>query len=336
MAVEDFLELLHVLLQGLLHVALHDGVYGGVYFESVAIEVIGRAIGLEVVFLAKDALNFLAELAPEVGSQAFVMHVVGPFSDFDGQGLQGVFFFFGEVAASVHLVEHHIAALQGLLVAFGAHGVIYPGVFQHANEHGGFFDLEGVGFFAKVVFGCSLDAIAFVQKVEFIEVHGDDLLLGVFALEAGGDDPLFEFLQGALPQIFGVFVCKKQLGQLLGNGTAPARAALLQDDGFEENPSKRFEIYAGVLVVACIFRSDEGMYQMWREVFVFDAHAVFDEVAPQHAAIGGIDLRGQFAARVFQLAGVGQVRKRQAHKEQDERKHACTKSIPKVFDDFPV
>ena len=97
---ECLLQLGHVLLHGLFCSTLHSAVYGRVDFESVGVEVVFAAVGLAVG--RNPLLHVLANVFAQVGSQALVMPPWGKV-DFDGQGLEGVGFFFGNEVAVLHL-----------------------------------------------------------------------------------------------------------------------------------------------------------------------------------------------------------------------------------------
>ena len=82
-----------------------------------------------------------------------------------------------------------------------AQGIIVGGILEHADEHGSLLDLEVGGLFAEIDVGGSLDAHGIVEEIEAVEIHIDDLVLGVESLELEGDHPFDRLLHGALEEI---------------------------------------------------------------------------------------------------------------------------------------
>jgi len=102
-----------------------------------------------------------------------------------------------------------------------------------------------------------------IDKVEFVEVHGDDFLLGVSPFQSDRDNPLPEFLKNPTPST-GSLSGKQQLGQLLGNRTGTSRTLLAQNDRFYSHATQCLKIDSTVLIVTLILRGNKGFDQVWR------------------------------------------------------------------------
>jgi len=143
---------------------LHARVDGGVYFQSVGVNVVIRTVFL-VILLAPSVQwvcfpcqrifvillhlpaaviatarlaggHHAAQVFAEVSGKAlFVVHTV--VFQRKGQLLQRVALFFGNVIGLAHLVEHHVASAARAFVE--THRVEERRVFAHAHQRGGFF-----------------------------------------------------------------------------------------------------------------------------------------------------------------------------------------------------
>ena len=145
-----------------------------------------------------------------------------------------------------------------------------------------------------------MDAHGLVQKVELIEIQGNDFVFGVARLQLQGNDPLFEFLQHP-PHFGGGRFVEHLLGQLLRQGGSSALGAQA-GQGAAQGP----EVYAGMLVKALVFGGDQGLHQMRRQLVELRVDAVFLKKSPHHFAVGVQDLGGQKALGVGNFLGGGQ------------------------------
>ena len=60
------------------------------------------------------------------------------------------------------------------------------------------FNGKGIGRRVKIDLGGGFDANGIVDKIELVEVQGDDLVFGVSLLKFCGDDPFIQFLKNPL------------------------------------------------------------------------------------------------------------------------------------------
>ena len=207
---------LHLLLNGLLGVFLHPGVDRGVDLQTVAVDVVGRAVGfgilqapavdrifvvlldrlfvvpvvLELAALGPFGVHRQAEHLPEIGRRAFVVRdrlVV----EQDRQGRDRIPLVACDGACRCHAVEHQVTACEGIFRV--AAGGIHRGTLDQSRQQGGFLDVEFVGFLVEEGVGRRFDAVGVRAELHGIQVHGGDLLLGVVVFEFQGRDPLLEF-----------------------------------------------------------------------------------------------------------------------------------------------
>ena len=98
-----------------------------------------------------------------------------------------------------HLLEHNIAALTGALGV--ANRIEVRRVLAHAHQRCGFLDVQVLRFLVKINLRSHLDAHGIIEEVKLVEIHLDDLVLGVVALEFDGDNPLNRLFQGAFKNV---------------------------------------------------------------------------------------------------------------------------------------
>ena len=348
---------------GLFGILLHARVDGSVYLQSVGIEVVllavllgvllapaveGVVLPVERVFVVLLHLpaavvglvgllgrQHRAQVFAEIGRGAFlVVHAV--VLQLQGQCLQGVALSLGQVARLAHLVEHHVAASAGTLSA--AHGVEERRVLAHTHQRGGFFDLEVLGVASEVSVGRSLHAHGVVQEVELVEVHRQDLFLRVVALQLDGDDPLDGFLEETLQRVLRAGRIEL-LGQLLGDGTAAAGILLHQDAALHNSTEQGLGVDARMLGKAHVFRGDEGVDDVGRQVLITHVDAVFlaVRIGAQRLSVGRKDLCGKLVVRVLQVFD-GRHVAYPAFRDGGEHQHACQQhdgqQYPEDYDDF--
>ena len=348
---------------GLFGILLHARVDGSVYLQSVGIEVVllavllgvllapaveGVVLPVERVFVVLlhlpaaifglDGLlgrQHRTQVFAEVGRRSFlVVHAV--VLQLQGQCLQGVALSLGQVARLAHLVEHHVAASAGTLSA--AHGVEERRVLAHAHQRGGFFDLEVLGVASEVGVGSSLHAHGIVQEVELVEVHRQDLFLRVVAFQFDGDDPLDGFLEETLQRVLRAGRIEL-LGQLLGDGTAAAGVLLEEEAALHHGTEQGLDVDARMLGKAYVFRGDEGVDDVGRQVLITHVDAVFlaVRIGAQRLSVGRKDLCGKLVVRVLQVFD-GRHVAYPAFRDGGEHQHACQQhdgqQYPEGYDDF--
>ena len=139
----------------------------------------------------------------------------------------------GDVALLGHPVEDVVTALEGPLgVRIGR---IDRRPAEDARDEGRFLEAEVRDALAEIEVRGRLDAVGAVAEVELVAVELEDPLLGIFLLDAAGDEHLLELPPDGLLGI------EEQLaGQLLGDGApalGPAQGAAPDpDDVLLERP----------------------------------------------------------------------------------------------------
>ena len=95
----------------------------------------------------------------------------------------------------------------------------------------------------------------------------------------------------------------KQFGQLLGNGTASASTALLQDDTFYDSSDQSLEVYSGMLLETHILCCYQCLHKIGGEFLEIHPHAVIGRVVEcaQQNTIGRYDLCCEFVNGVLQV-----------------------------------
>ena len=366
LAQERWLErLAHVLAHGLLGIGLHALVDGGVDFQSVAVDVVVRAIGLGVLvapavewvahpggrvvhvglavplgvvlLLGLLGHHHAAQLLAEVGRQAVVVvHAV--IAEHQGELLGGLGVGLAQETGLDHLVKHHIASLAGALAV--AQRIVVRRVFAHAHQRGRFLQVELRGVFAEIDKCRRLDAHSVVQEVELVEIHLDNLVLGVVALELDGDDPLDGFLQGTLKDV-ARFGRVELLGELLGDGAATAGALLAHQHALDNRAPERPHVDTRMVVEAGVFGGNQCVAQVLRELVVvhIDAVSLAAVEASHFFAPGGVDGRGELVGGIAQLLNGRHIANHAVinqDKQQGHQTHKGAKGVPHALHDARI
>ena len=303
-----------------LRVVLHAAVDRGDDPEAVAVDVVGRAVGFGqhviavLVFLREHLLEFCAKRLPEVrGGTLVVAHTLK--LQTQRLRLQRIGQSSVEVPVFGHLGQHHIPAV---LHQFGAAERVVEGtVFEHAHQHGRLLHVQLGGGLVEVHIRRAFDAHRLVDEVVTVEVQRDDFLLGVVALEAGGDDPLLGLLEHRTLKEAGrlVLVGEQKLGELLGDRRPPASLA---HEGNGAGQSD--EVDAGVVVKTRVLGADERVDQMGRQVFESGVRTVLGVVPTQDLAVHGIDPGGKVGFGVGEGFGFWQVAEPGQHHQTRQAK----------------
>ena len=211
---------------GALGVVLHTAVDGGVYLETVAIE-IDTAEPTLAEFLGEEASYLLTQIGG--GAVIYLLYLI--FTDVDGQSRERVVLLTCEVAVGKKIVEHSIAARKRLLVV--AVGVVGGGSLEQAYEDGALLNLEFVGSSAEISVGSGAKAVGVGAEVHCVDIHLEYLALRVEHLQLGSSDTLLGLHDNhaqsgdVAQQSVGVLGADAEhiLGQLLGDGRSTAGTA---------------------------------------------------------------------------------------------------------------
>ena len=185
-AVEALLYLAHLFAHGLFGVSLHARVERGVDFQAVGVDVEVGTVLLDIVlhgFAEVEGLAVVGTLHVEVEAYGEVRKPVE-------LGLVG----YGSLAeegfelgaVGKHVVQHHVAALQGVLRIDAR--VIGRGGLEESYQHGCLLGLELLGRGVEVGLGSRLDAEGVRAEVDGVGIHLEDFLLAAEHLDFGGDN----------------------------------------------------------------------------------------------------------------------------------------------------
>ena len=278
--------LLELPLHGLLGVGLHPGVDRGVDLQSVAVDVVGFAVGLavlvtpavdRVVLVLPDRLVVVplgVELVAarplgvhhqpqhlaEIGRRAGIVRH-GVEVEHDRQRRNRIALFARERPGLRHARKHQVAARHGVVVVAQG-GVTRRGV-HHAHQHGGLLHVQLVGLLVEEGVRRRLDAVGVRTVLHRIEVHGGDLLLRVVVFELERRDPLLEFRRhefrracDAAP-VAGRVAREEVLGQLLRDRRTAALRGVLQQQGLHRHARQRGDVDARMVAEAHVLRGDQ-------------------------------------------------------------------------------
>ena len=144
--------------------------------------------------------------------------------------LTGIHLSLSQPTCFQHLVKYDIPTPTGLLGT--TNRVKERRILTHTHQSCTFVDGQVARFFVKISLGCSFDTHSIVKEIEIIEVHGDDFLLRIVALQFHGNYPLNGFLHSTLINI----ICLGAIelfSQLLGDSTSTASLLLAHDHALD-------------------------------------------------------------------------------------------------------
>ena len=214
----------------------------------------------------------------------------------------------GDVARGEHAVEDRVAALDGGLGVLG--GVVVGRRLRQAHEQRGLGQGQVLGVLVEVGDGGGLDAVGGVAVVDGVEVHHQDLFLGVRLLHLDGDVGLAHL---ALEDLLELLVREDRVAhELLRDGGRALGAAA---EGHEDRADDALRVDAVVLVEADVLGVHRALEHVGGDLVFRHAPAVLQVVLGDHVVVGVVDLR-----RLGNQVGVGRVVVRQVLQPRvDER-----------------
>ncbi len=184
-------------------------------------------------------------------------------------------------AATMELQDHGPPAVGGVQVGEGG---VALGELDHARDHGRLTGSEGPHVLAEEQPGGGLDAVGALPQVDLVQVHGQDLVLGVDLLDLHGED----HLAGLAGE--GLLEGQEQVaGQLHGEGAGPGTAAA--QDVVQDDLHHALHVDAVVLIEAAILDGDHGVLEVLRNALQGHDGAVLGVELLQGVPIGRQDDR---------------------------------------------
>ena len=294
----------HLSGHGVLRMLLDAGVDGGVNLKTVHVEIqaVGAVAVLHQTFHAEH-VDVFAEVLAEVGRDAVggVLLRMLPAQHY-GQRLERIELRLGGGASAeghpsvlIEVVQDDVATREGVLGM--QPGVVGRSGFEQTHQHGGLLVGEAVGRRAEIAARRRLDAEGVGAEVHRVEIHREDVLLGVEELQLLGHNPLLHLHHQQLhagdvaAEAGGVAGAHAEevLGQLLRDGGGAAGVALHHVLAGGEEP---LEVHSVMVVEALVFGGDEGADEQGRDLPVGHGRAVFVVVAAHEHAVGAVDLTG--------------------------------------------
>ena len=223
---------------------------------------------------------------------------VGDLGDVEREGLRQcrVVLLLRDGLAAQHVAQDLVSALDGDLGVDG--GVVVGGRVGQADEQGGLGEGEVARVLGEVRLGGGLDAVGAVTVVDAVEVHHQDLVLGVDLLHLQGDERLADLaLDGLVELLLGEDgVAHELLGD--GRGALGAARELRQHGATDAD-----DVDAGMLVEALVLDVHGALEDPRGDLVRRDARAVLDEERGD-LVIGGIQDVGGLAHEVLVCVGV--------------------------------
>ena len=295
---EVALQFFQMLGHGILCIFLHAGVYCSIDFQPVRIKIIFASVLLCILFAPAEqrvcfpverilvillhlpaaivrfigllGIQHTTQVFTEIRCKTFVM-VYAMIGQLQWQCLQRIPFLNGDISGLAHLVEHHIAASARTFVI--TYRIIKGRILAHTHQCGGFLYLQILRFATEIGIGGSLYTHRIIQEVELIEIHRKNFLFGIIAFQLHGYNPLDGLLEQTFHYVVGAWRIKL-LGKLLADCTAAARILLHQNTTLHHGTEQRDGINPRMFGKAYVFRCNQRIDNMGRQIIVSHKHAV--------------------------------------------------------------
>ena len=186
----------------------------------------------------------------------------------------------GDEAFIRHALERVIAAAFGRL---WIHKWALPDIaLDNAGERGPLFEVQVVRSLAEVQLRRGFHTVGAMPEVDLVAVEGEDLFLGVALLDPNRDQRLLDLaLPAAITDRKPNLGREDIAGELLGNRAAAGRLAARRDVADQREHHAR-NAQTGVFEESRVFRREDGLAQVRRDLGVMNNHAAFDgELADQ-------------------------------------------------------
>ena len=182
--------------------------------------------------------------------------------------LGGIVLFLGDNAVGKHAVEHQVAAL--LAVVGVVDGVVVGRALRNADKRGGLGQGKVLGVHGIVALGRGLDAVGALTVVDGVQVHLQDVLLGVDFLQLDGDVRLAHL---ALQGRFLRFISQDGVAhELLRDGGSAFAAGMRHIHPHRTGNAHKVD--AVVLVEALVFRGNGALGNVVAHLAELDGVAV--------------------------------------------------------------
>ncbi len=310
----------------ILGVALQPRIQRGAHHQATLEDSRGTELGLELLLHVRNEVG--RRVDPIAGRlRALQLHLLGE---------RLLVLGFGDVAVSEHLDQHVVAALQRTVRVVVR--VESARLLRQAREHGCLRQRELACLFREVGARCRLRPVGSVAEVDGVEVHLEDLLLGVALLEFGGEVRLAR-LPGE--RDVGTFVEKDGVAHvLLGDRRGTFRAEALREVD-HHGAAQTDEVHPVVLVEAFVLGRYDTVHQVRR--YLRDRHdfAVLEIHPREELPVRRVDPGRLCDFEGAGLVGIGQVvepaaddrgRSSSAHGHGEEQDAEAEGKNPKRYD----
>jgi len=212
----------------------------------------------------------------------------------------------GDFAFRQHLVKDQVAPGERALRIIERR-IDRPA--NHTGEESRLLQLQVADRLAKIKLRGGGKPVVAVRQVDLVGVHGEDLRLGVAALDLQREQHLLHLAaEGAVAA-----VKEEVAGQLHGDGAGAFRFAALQQVTVS-GPRDAREIDSPVILKVLVFDAGDGIEEYFGALLVGHEDAALQGEAADHLAVIGVDLRHHIGAVGFKRANLRQVAR--VHKEQ--------------------
>ena len=355
-----------MLQQSLLGILLHRRVDRGVDLQTVTIDVVIRTVGLLILLapaverivvpliesmievpivvelrtLRAGLVHHQTQHLAEVGCRTVVVRD-GAVVELNGQCRERVVLGTCDATVGTHTRHHRVAASDRVIVV--QYGVVACRFVHNAHQHGRLLNIELIGRLVEEGARRRLNAIGIRAVLDRIEVHCDELLLGVVVFEFHGRDPLFELrdYKACLAHHGATRGCvarEEVLSHLLGDGTTTALTRIAERNGLDTHADQRLDVDTRVRVETLVLGRNQSRHNrrhrvaiesqhqraiLGEEVSILDIRTVLHEERADDLTIFRVDFGCDIAFGVLQLLERGQFAEQTDSGQQEQEEEQC-------------
>ena len=243
-----------------------------------------------------------------------------------------------DITTFLHLAEHQVSAFHTAVVE--TYWVIHGRVLTHAHECGTLFQRQINRSFIEIGLCSVLDTHRIIEEVEVVEIHGNDFLLRVVALQLHSDVP-FHRLTGDTVEgsRFLRHVGIQLLGKLLSDGRTTTSRLLTHEATLHDGASQSTEVDTRMFEETLILSGNQCFHQMLRKGIVRHDYTILRGIAPSthQLPISRIHAGRIFADWVLQIRDRRQLPQpsfrdsKNAKKSQSKEYDDCTPNDSESF-----
>ena len=212
---------------------------------------------------------------------------------------------------------------------------------HHTDKRSALFYSKIRRFFRKECLSRSPDSISTAAEKYSIQIHIQNFILRIIALQFHGRNPLFQLyphhldLRESGDAAGNVRARIQCLRKLLSDGAAASLTGIAQEQSFHRHTSKALKVNAGVLVEPHVLSSHGCLNKIWRQIFVRHIRSVLYMKSGKDLSVISNHLRSELTFRAFQFLERRNIsEKPYSQQHHGQQNHRTGNDYPEPFHKF--